>query len=124
MLAFPALGALLGYYPGKRLGFAGNEARGVMADWARSARSGRYQPAGVEFDLEARLRALQLTVLAIAMAVDWFVSPGSLAWLTGKLAGCEISKHVIEAENNDQKADHYAWMKRPDTTARVIREWF
>ncbi len=124
MLAFPALGALLGYYPGKRLGFAGNEARGVMADWARSARSGRYEPAGVETDLEARLRALQLPVLAIAMADDWFVSPGSLAWLTDKLASCEVSKQMIEAGDDFQKADHYAWMKRPDSTAQVIGEWF
>lgn len=123
MLAFPALGALLGYYPGKRLGFAGNEARGVMADWARSARSGRYQPAGVEVDLEARFRELRLPALALDMADDWFVSHGSLDWLLGKLAGCEISKRVIEAETNEQKADHYAWMKRPDGTARTIEEW-
>lgn len=123
MLAFPALGTLFGYYPGKRVGFAGNEARGVMADWARSARSGRYRPAGVEADLEAGLRALQKPVLALDMADDWFVPAGSLDWLTDKLAGCAVTKKVIEAGSKEQKADHYAWMKRPEVTAEAISRW-
>jgi len=123
MFAFPALGSAIGYYPGKRLGFAGNEARGVMADWARSARSGRYEPAGIERDLEARLRELRLPVLAIDMVDDWFVPTGSLEWLTGKLAGCEVKTRVIEAAGDDRKADHYAWMKHPGPTAEAIEEW-
>lgn len=123
MFAFPALGSLFGYYPGKRLGFAGNEARDVMADWARSARSGRYEPAGMELDLEARLRELRMPVLALDMADDWFVPAGSLEWLTGKLAGCEVVTRVIEAGGESQKADHYGWMKHPGPTAEVIEEW-
>lgn len=123
MFAFPTLGALIGYYPGKRVGFAGNEARGVMADWARSARSGRYEPAGIDFDLEARLHALRLPVLALDMADDWFVSQGSLDWLVGKLDGCELTRRVVEAAEAGEKADHYAWMKRPDRTAEAIGEW-
>lgn len=123
MIAFPALGSLIGYYPGKRLGFAGNEARDVMADWARSARTGRYEPSGVKVDLEARLRELRLPVLALDMADDWFVPAESLEWLTGKLADCEVAKRVIEIEDDERKADHYAWMKRPDSTAEAIEEW-
>ncbi|HET8763120.1 MAG TPA: alpha/beta fold hydrolase, partial [Gemmatimonadales bacterium] len=32
----PALAGLVGHLPGRRIGFGGNEARGVIADWARS----------------------------------------------------------------------------------------
>lgn len=123
MFAFPALGHLFGYYPGKRIGFAGNEARGVMADWARSARSGVYRPAGVDVDPEQRLRALELPVLAVDMADDWFVPEGSLKWLTGKLARCEVSHRVLGAEIDGHKADHYGWMKHPDNSAEAIAEW-
>ncbi len=123
MFAFPFLGSLFGYYPGKRIGFAGNEARDVMADWARSARSGQYRPRGVDMDLEAALQALDFPVLALDMADDWFVPPGSLDWLLGKLTGCDVSKRVIEAESNDRKADHYAWMKQPEATAAAISRW-
>jgi predicted alpha/beta hydrolase len=123
MFAFPALGWAIGYYPGKRVGFAGNEAREVMADWARSARSGRYEPAAVEIDLEARLRELRLPVLGLEMADDWFVPRASLDWLVGKLARCEVAKKTIRAGGSDGKADHYAWMKRPGRTAETIDEW-
>jgi len=123
MFAFPALGSLFGYYPGKRVGFAGNEARDVMADWARSARSGRYRPVGVDIDLEERLHALTLPVLALDMADDWFVPKASLDWLLGKLDACEISIETIEAPSADKKADHYAWMKKPDHTATAISAW-
>ena len=123
MFAFPALGSTFGYYPGKRVGFAGNEARDVMADWARSARSGEYRPSGMDADLEAGLRDLRVPVLALDMADDWFVPAGSLKWLAGKLAGCELSTRVVEAESGGEKADHYAWMKHPEATADAIDRW-
>lgn len=123
MFAFPALGSLFGYYPGKRIGFAGNEARDVMADWARSARTGEYRPTGVEIDLEQRLGGLKLPVLALDMADDWFVPKGSLDWLVDKLGGCEITRRTVEAETAGDKADHYAWMKKPDRTAAAISSW-
>lgn len=123
MIAFPTLGSLFGYYPGKRVGFAGNEARSVMADWARSARTGNYRPAGVKTDLEAGLGKLEIPVLALDMADDWFVPPGSLDWLIGKLAGCQVSKQTIGSRREGKKADHYAWMKRPEATVQAIDRW-
>lgn len=123
MFAFPTLGTLFGYYPGKRVGFAGNEARGIMADWARSARTGRYRPGGVEGNLEAGLRALELPVLAVNMAGDWLGSRGSLNWLTAKLENCTVTTRVIDADIQGAKADHYAWMKHPAATANIIDAW-
>lgn len=123
MFAFPWIGSLIGYYPGKRVGFAGNEARGVMADWARSARSGAYRPTGVETDLEAGMARLKLPVLTVDMADDWFVPPQSLKWLTGKLTHCQLTERIIKADQIDRKTDHYAWMKQPEATARTIAEW-
>ena len=38
----PWLADRRGVLPGRRIGFAGEEARGVIRDWARSALSGRY----------------------------------------------------------------------------------
>jgi predicted alpha/beta hydrolase len=124
MFAFPLTGWLIGYYPGKRIGFAGNEARTVMAEWARSCRSGRYDIAGERIDFESALARLRLPVLAIDMADDWFVPRGSLDWLLGKLKRCEVSMEVVEAEQENGKADHYAWMRRPHPTAEMIERWF
>ncbi len=43
---------LLGYWPGRRLGFGGRESVGLMRDWARQLRTGRYAA-----DHEEALRA-------------------------------------------------------------------
>lgn len=123
MFAFPLVGRLVGYYPGKRLGFAGSEARDVMAEWTRSARTGRYRPAGIDTDLEAGMNALELPVLAVAMADDRFVPPASLQWLMGKLKNCTVSKQTMYGGSPDRKADHYAWMKSPDATVASIVQW-
>jgi hypothetical protein len=47
------LAARNGFMPGRRIGFGGNEARSVIADWARTAISGHYAAPGVDVDLEA-----------------------------------------------------------------------
>jgi predicted alpha/beta hydrolase len=60
----PAAAAVVGYWP-KVLGFGGSQARGVMRDWGRLARSGRLpELAGV--DVEAALAGVTLPVLGIS----------------------------------------------------------
>ena len=77
----------------------------------------------MDIDLETRLCELQLPVLALDMADDWFVPSGSLSWLLGKLDGCDVTRQTIELEDDDRKADHYVWMKQPEGTAGAIAEW-
>jgi predicted alpha/beta hydrolase len=122
MFGFPLVARLRGHYPGKSLGFAGREARGVISDWTRSARTGQYRPRGVKADLEAGMRQLAVPAIGINMADDWFVPDASLHWLTGKLIGCE-TKHVTIEAGDQCPADHYAWMKQPETTVREVLAW-
>jgi len=110
----PWLAALVGHLPGRRIGFGGNEARGVIADWARSGRSGRYAAAGMTQDFERLLAALQLPVLALRLQQDWLGPPASLDWLLGKLGPV---RHRVETISRDDlggaPADHFSWMKTP-----------
>jgi len=120
---FPLLAAMVGHYPGKRIGFAGREARGVMSDWARSARDGRYEPGGVDQDLEQGMADLTLPVLAVRMADDWFVPAASFDWLLGKLRRCEITTTDVAAASSGELSDHYRWMRRPERTVAIIESW-
>ena len=122
MAGFPLIAGIRGHYPGKSLGFAGREARGVIRDWTRSAHTGAYRPRGIDTDLEAGMRKLAVPAIGINMADDWFVPDESLHWLTGKLAGCDVQHRTIEA-SDDCPADHYAWMKRPGPTVRTLLDW-
>jgi predicted alpha/beta hydrolase len=120
----PWLAALCGHLPGRRIGFGGNEARGVVADWARSGRTGRYAAAGMETDFEQRLAALRRPLLALRLRDDWLGPAASLDWLLGKMPHAPREVGVIApADLGGLPADHFAWMKSPDAIAARIAHW-
>src|SRR3546814_20058457 len=71
-MLLPALTGLLGFLPGRQLGFAGRESRGVIRDWVRSGRHGGYRMPGLPEDLEQRLRAVRVPAFAMPFAPDAF----------------------------------------------------
>lgn len=119
-IGFPLISSLAGYYPGRRLGFAGNEARGVIRDWASTGWTGRYRPAGVNTDLEAAMAEMGIPILTLRMADDRFAPHGSLDWLRGKLPGCAVTVEVLDAEILGAEADHFGWLQRPGVIADRI----
>jgi predicted alpha/beta hydrolase len=120
----PWLAALLGYLPGRRIGFGGNEARGLIADWARSGRTGRYSAAGLATDLEQALATQEQPLLALRLRDDWLAPQASLEWLLDKMPGAPRQLEVIEPKDLlDQPADHFGWMKTPGAIASRIAHW-
>ncbi|WP_189439647.1 alpha/beta hydrolase family protein [Rhodanobacter panaciterrae] len=119
----PLLAGLLGYLPGRRIGFGGNEARGVIADWARTGRTGRYAAVGMTQDFERQLASLQLPSLALRLRDDWLAPQASLDWLLGKLGSAERSMDVITPQELGGPADHFGWMKTPVPIATHIARW-
>lgn len=119
----PMVAGLVGHYPGRQLGFAGREARGVIGDWCRTGRTGIYSAPGIGDDLEAGMARLATPVLALRLAHDWFVPPGSLDWLLGKLPGCDRQTVLIEPDSAGARADHYSWIKASAASARAIANW-
>jgi predicted alpha/beta hydrolase len=119
----PVVSALLGYLPGRRIGFGGNEARGVIADWSRSGRSGRYAADGMDEDLEQALAQVDTPVLAIRLATDWLAPSASLAWLLGKLPRSDRQAIVMDRERLGVPADHFSWMKSPAAMAAEVGAW-
>lgn len=106
-----------GVLPGRRIGFGGNEARGVIRDWARTAIGGRYAAIGLDIDLEAALAQIEAPVRAVAFAHDWLGPPSSLRFLLSKMPHADIDAEVLDADALGTNADHYAWMKMPDAVA-------
>lgn len=123
-VAAPLLANLVGRLPGRRIGFGGNEARGVIADWSRSGRTGRYAAQGWGTDLEAALRGQRAPVLAQRLRDDWFGPEASLDFLLAKMphASHEVSV-VSPGDLGGAPADHFAWMKVPATIADRIADW-
>ncbi len=112
----PWLADRAGALPGRRIGFGGNEARGLIRDWARTATSGRYAVAGLG-DLEPGMARADVAVRAVLLADDWLAPQSSLRYLLSKLARASIDATVLDAAALGAAADHYAWMKAPDAVA-------
>ncbi|PJJ99139.1 hypothetical protein CO641_05930 [Lysobacteraceae bacterium NML91-0213] len=117
----PWLAARRGALPGRTIGFGGNEARGLVADWARTGLSGRYAATGLDLDLEARLREVDVDATAVVMADDWLGPESSLRFLLDKLA-CRQRARVthLDAAALGTRADHFAWMRMPAAVADVL----
>ena len=113
----PALADAFGALPGRRIGFGGREARGVMRDWARSAMTGRYAAAGLPVDLDRSMAAVRAEVRAVCLQRDWFAPQSSLAYLLGKLQGARCDTVLLDDSALGVAADHFRWMTRPDAVA-------
>lgn len=121
-LAAPLIAAACGRFPGRGIGFGGNEARGVVGDWARSGRSGRYAAAGLG-DLEAGMAAFAGPVLALRLRDDWLGPAASLAWLLHKLPRAAVERQLLTPDELDGPADHFGWMKNPQAVAAHVAAW-
>jgi predicted alpha/beta hydrolase len=116
----PWIGALVGYFPGRALGFGGREARGVIDDWARTGRTGRYAARGIDADLEARLADLTAPVRAVRLADDRLVPEASLEWLLGRFRPSARETSVLGSNDLGTRADHFAWLKVPRAVVDTI----
>ena len=114
-----AVAAVLGYFPGRKFGFGGTEARGVIHDWARQARTGRYEPRGASVDYERLLADLDAPVLAFSFEDDFLSPPRAVGNLLAKMRRGRIT-HVTLA---DAALDHFRWVRNPDALVGKIREW-
>jgi len=116
----PWLARRLGYLPGRRIGFGGNESRSLIDDWARTALAGRYAATGVQSDLEAGMAQLEIAVHAVVLERDWLAPTSSLRFLLSKLPRSKRLVRVLDANTLGAKADHFHWMKRPDPVASAL----
>ena len=64
----PGIATLNGHLPGKTLRFAGNEARSVLRDWARTALTGKYQVRTMAHDFDALMARNPVPVTGVIMA--------------------------------------------------------
>lgn len=114
--ALPWLAERAGSLPGRRLGFGGNEARGVMRDWAGTATSGRYATATLG-DLGPGMAAARVRVRAVVFDRDWLAPESSLRHLLSKLPRAEVETTILDAASLGVRADHFQWMNSPGAVA-------
>ena len=118
--AMRSIAALCGKLPGRRIGFGGEEARGLIRDWTASGLTGRYAAAGLDLDLEAALAAVAVPIRAVAMRHDWLAPDSALRGLLAKMPHAPARVVKLAEAAPGVAADHYAWMKQPGASVRAL----
>ena len=110
------LARMLGYFPGRRLGFGGREARTVIAQWAHSARTGSYTFPG--FDGEALLAESDRPVHSIRLQGDFYAPDAAIRYLLDKVGSRRITEMTWDDPPHD--GDHNRWPTDPDFVADQV----
>lgn len=116
------LAGLCGYFPGKRVGFGGTEAKTVMQDWARYGRTDRFDFGGGS-DYEAALARSPVPALGLSFQHDTFAPHRAQAKLLAKLKAAKVTHLALSAKDTGDKLDHYNWIKKNGDVVARISAW-
>lgn len=119
-----AISRVLGYWPGHRFGFGGRQASGLMRDWARQSRTGRYLLAGSDLDYEAAVAKLKLPLLTVAVDEDDLAPESAIDHLAGKAPEAPRTHHFYSrAVAGAAKLGHFAWVHNSGKLAAWVKDW-
>lgn len=104
------LARTLGFFPGKRVGFGGTEARRLIVEWAQVSRSGSYDVAG--FEGGALLRKPGPPVQAICLRGDDWAPRAAMTHVLDQMSGREVS--FLEWLDAPHSGNHNRWPSAPD----------
>jgi predicted alpha/beta hydrolase len=114
-----AVSAVLRVWPG--WGFGGRQARGVIRDWAYTARHGRFPRRG-GVDAEAALGRVRTPVLAISIDGDTFTPAPTLDHLVSKLAQAPVQREHLTSADLGAAVDHFTWVRASAPIASRVAE--
>jgi len=115
-----ATAAVLGYWPG--WGFGGRQARGVMSDWAYSARTGRYRPVDGT-DPEQALNDLTTPVLMVSVEQDAYTPAPIVDFTASKLRSAPVERDHFDAERAGAPLDHFRWARAGTAIAARVADF-
>lgn len=117
---------LLGYFPGKKLGFGGTEAKTVMRDWSEQSRTGKYIVKNDSFDYESGLAKLVKPLLVISFQQDNFAPQKAVMHLLDKFKSNTNRQYeyLKTDDNRNDNFSHFNWAKKPRSIVEIINEWY
>ncbi|MBC7857661.1 MAG: alpha/beta fold hydrolase [Burkholderiaceae bacterium] len=114
-VAMPALAALFGYFPGKRLGWLEDTPRGVVRDW--TARHPRFEDAyrrelseAQRDQMVAGFAAMEGATLALSVSDDEYGTPAAVERLLGYFDNSATTHlHLAPADAGLAQIGHFAF---------------
>jgi predicted alpha/beta hydrolase len=119
--SIPLLTALVGHFPGSRLGFAGREAARLMREWARTCVRGDYRIGDFGAELDAALANWSGRVLAIRLSQDGLAPAGAIERLRELAPRAAWEVRDFGAERFERRRpDHFGWLREPGAIAEAF----
>jgi predicted alpha/beta hydrolase len=112
-----ATSALLRVWPG--WSFGGRQSRGVIRDWAYTARHGRFPMPGAE----RGLGQVTTPVLAVTVEHDQYTPPATTEALLAKLSAAPVTRARYTTEDAGAPLDHFRWTRAAAPLARRIADF-
>lgn len=119
---FYAISKVLGYFPGKYIGFGGKEARTLMKDWGHLARTGSFKIENYPLDFETLISKINLPVLSISLEGDDFAPPKAIQNFNTKLQNADVSYFHL-APKEGEHFNHFNWVKKNQSVLSHIENW-
>lgn len=108
---------VLGYFPGSRLGFGGNQGQTLMRQWSRFLASGSLAVAHWrDDDWRRRLRQLPVPLRAIHVPGDGYAPKASIGHLLTEVG----SRSPVETADVEGAPGHFGWLKMPEGIVRQV----
>jgi predicted alpha/beta hydrolase len=121
---FRLISEILGYFPGKRVGFAGTEAKTHIKDWAHTTLTGRYEPKNAKQNYEELLPSLDAPILAISFTDDPLAQKEAVQRLLSKFPRAQIIHwHLAPQEIGLDSLGHVAWVKKSEPLVEKMSGW-
>lgn len=117
--AMGLIGRVVGHFPGKQLRFAGREARTLMKEWSRYARTGRLRLGRPARDVTEDMRALAKPALMISIEGDWMAPSSTVDEIHRRMPGLEVRRVHLD----EPGIDHFKWARKPASTVAAVTEW-
>ncbi|GHF26431.1 hypothetical protein GCM10017044_21730 [Kordiimonas sediminis] len=118
----PLFGLFWGYYPGKLVGFGGNEYLGVMQDWRMWARSGCFDTADFK-DINQKMSNFTGQVVSIRMDQDDYATDQGLELAVSGFTAAKVDRVQLTEEHQGKYLGHFNWAKKPKGVAQSISDW-
>lgn len=118
------IAVIVGYFPGRNLGFGGREARSVMKDWAYNARTGNYRLSGSRQNYTPFRAIKELNVLSINFDDDELAPVSATNQLLTKINA--RNTHQIFLSGSDigrSNAGHFNWLRSPQRVSEEVAQF-
>lgn len=122
VLALPMLTCIVGYFPGKKLGFAGREYSGLMRDWREWVKHGRYDITQ-HIGSEAQMNGYQGRILSIAIDQDSLMTSAAINRVCGYFTNAKITHRLLTKTEQGEHLGHINWAKKPDGAVSAVLDW-